>query len=128
MATAPHINIRPIHNNTDLESAIMQAMSLSEKAESTPLTNTEQDELEVLTALIEHYEYTHGLRLEDMRKPIERLESLLAEARMNADDLGNLLGQQELGADILSGKKRLNKYHASLLAKHFHVSASFFLE
>ncbi len=63
MATAARLNIRPIRTDTDLESTIAQAMELSEKAETTPLTEQEKDDLEILVALIKHYEHTHGLRL-----------------------------------------------------------------
>ncbi len=46
---------------------------------------------------------------------------------MNASDLGRLLGHQELGSAILSGRRQLSKKNIALLARHFAVSPALFL-
>ena len=126
MTTVTAPTIRPVRNDADLEAATARAMAISEKGESTPLSESEQDELEILLALIENYEDRHRHRLEDKRTPLERLEGLMSEEAMNANDLGRLLGQRQLGSAILLGRRELNKRHIAVLAEHFHVSPALF--
>lgn len=126
MASATIATVRPVRNDADLEAATARAMAISEKAESAPLSESEQDELEILLALIENYEERHGYRLEDHRTPLERLKGLMSENAMNANDLGRLLGQRQLGSAILLGRRELNKRHIAVLAEHFHVSPALF--
>ena len=126
MASATIPTIRPVRNDADLEAATARAMAISEKAESAPLSESEQDELEILLVLIENYEDRHGHRPEDKRTPIERLKGLMSEEAMNANDLGRLLGQRQLGSAILLGRRELNKRHIAVLAEHFHVSPALF--
>ena len=126
MASATIPTIRPVRNDADLEAATARAMAISEKAESASLSESEQDELEILLALVENYEDRHRHRLEDKRTPLERLEGLMSEEAMNANDLGRLLGQRQLGSAILLGRRELNKRHIAVLAEHFHVSPALF--
>ena len=128
MTTVTAPTIRPVRNDADLEAATARAMAISEKGESTPLSESEQDELEILLALVENYEDRRGYRLEDKRTPIERLKSLMSEEAMNSNDLGRLVGQRQLGSAILRGRRELNKRHITVLAEHFHVSPALFFE
>ena len=126
MVAATNHGIRPVRNGAELDAATARAMAISEKAEYEPLSESEQNELEILLVLIEHYETQRGYRLEDKCTPLERLRSLMDEEGMNANGLGRLLGQRQLGSAILLGRRELNKRHIAILAERFHVSPALF--
>jgi len=123
-ATVP--GIRPVRSDADLEAATVRAMALSEEAEGGPLSEDGQDELEILLVLIRDYEERTGYRIKDARTVVERIEGLMREEGMNANALGRLLGQRQLGSAILLGRRELSKRHIALLAAHFHVSPALF--
>ena len=56
------------------------------------------------------------------------LRYLMDDRRMNASDLGRLLGDRSLGPKILNGDRDLSKAHIRTLARHFHVSPAVLLD
>jgi len=118
--------IKPIRSDADLEEAISRAFTLSEKAEHGKISKEKQDILDVLLVLIDDYERNHGYKLKDLHSPLERLQSLMQESQMNANELGKLLGHRQLGSAILRKERSLSKKHINILSDHFHVSPEYF--
>lgn len=58
----------------------------------------------------------------------EALERHIAQDGKLADDLGELVGSQELADAMLSGQHRANLYEATLLAAYCNTSVKEFLE
>jgi len=83
--------------------------------------------LETLTILVEAYEREHhaidlkGLTIQGL------LKMLLEQHGMSSRDLGQLLGQPQLGSKILRGERELSKEHIRTLSKHFKVGPELFL-
>jgi len=88
-------------------------------------TRVEQDLIELLTVLIEHYEAEHH-PIPDA-SPIEVLQYLMEQNGLRQRDLVPELGSEANVSLILSGKRSLTKEHIAKLSDRFHVSpASFF--
>ena len=76
---------------------------------------------------MERYEEEHhAIDISDL-DPMETLKFLLEENGMNANDLGEILGQRQLGSKILRGERNLSKTHIVSLSRHFRVSPAVFL-
>jgi HTH-type transcriptional regulator/antitoxin HigA len=86
---------------------------------------TRQDELDLLTLLIETWDRTHATLPE--ADPIELLRSLMASQGLAAKDLAALL---EVGkstvSDILNRRRGLSKEVIRRLASHFQVAQEAF--
>src|ERR1700754_2858872 len=79
-------------------------------------TKAIQDEIELLTLLIEKYDADHNSF--DDANPIELLKSLMKNHKMKAVDLANLLDVSEgLVSDILNYKKGLSKETIRILSQ-----------
>ena len=79
-----------------------------------------QDEIELLTLLIEKYDEEHNI-LKDT-DPIELLKSLMKENKMKAVDLAKLLKVSEgLVSDMLNYKKGLSKETIRILSERFKL-------
>ncbi len=90
------------------------------------LTKGQTQYVETWAVLIEAYEREqHGI--DDHATPTEALQYLLDQERMNASDLGRLLGNRSLGSAILSGQRELSKAHIRTLADQFKVEPGLFL-
>jgi HTH-type transcriptional regulator/antitoxin HigA len=88
----------------------------------------DQDEyLESLSLLMEHYENTHSPIGRGDLTPVEVLKYLMDSHGMSESDLGRLLGERSLGNAVLSGRRALSKAHIRTLADHFRVSADLLL-
>lgn len=99
---------------------------LAIKGEET-LSQSELDQLEVLSILIEKYE-AENYEIEPLNlSPIEFLRILMQESGMSASDLGKLLGDRPLGYGILNGERELSKRHIKVLSEHFKVDPGSFL-
>ena len=59
---------------------------------------------------------------------MEVLRFLLKQHEMTASELGEILGQRQLGPKILSGRRQLSKSHIQKLCRHFKVGPGAFLE
>ncbi len=91
-------------------------------AEPTPLA---QDEVELLTFLIEKWDSEHSTT-EDL-DPIQLLKALMKEHALRSIDLAQLLDvSKSLVSEILSYKKGLSKEIIRKLSSHFKVSQEAF--
>lgn len=79
--------------------------------------------LEILEVLVDDYDHIYH-----QIPPIssaELLRNLMAEHGLRQTDL-SIIGSQGVVSEILAGKRRLNKRHASLLAKRFSLPEELF--
>jgi HTH-type transcriptional regulator/antitoxin HigA len=89
------------------------------------LNNAEQDEIELLTFLIEKWDEEHN-SFEDVN-PIELLRSLLIDHKLKSKDLVEILGVSKgLVSDILNYKKGLSKEIIRTLSSYFCLSQESF--
>lgn len=88
-------------------------------------TKAVQDEIELLTLLIEKYDADHN-SFKDA-DPIELLKSLMKDHKMKAVDLANLLNVSEgLVSDMLNYKKGLSKDTIRILSERFKLNQEAF--
>jgi len=84
-------------------------------------TKAVQDEIELLSLLIEKYDSEHNT-FDDL-DPIELLKALLKEHKMKAVDLAGLLHVSEgLVSDMLHYKKGLSKETIRILSERFKIN------
>ena len=84
-----------------------------------------QDEIELLTLLIEKYDEEHNTFND--ADPIELLKSLMKDHKMKAVDLANLLNVSEgLVSDMLNYKKGLSKETIRILSEKFKLNQEAF--
>jgi antitoxin component HigA of HigAB toxin-antitoxin module len=95
---------------------------------STPKLSRGQTEyLELLSVLFSDYESKHhAVKTSDLT-PVDVLKALMDEHGMIASDLGRLLGERSLGANICNGDRALSKSHIRKLAEHFGIRGDLFL-
>jgi HTH-type transcriptional regulator / antitoxin HigA len=79
--------------------------------------------LEVLEVLVEDYDRVHH-QIPPVSSAV-LLRNLMAEHGLRQTDLSDL-GSQGVVSEILAGKRRLNKRHASVLAKRFSLPEELF--
>jgi HTH-type transcriptional regulator/antitoxin HigA len=100
---------------------------LEQKLATGKKTRSIQDEIELLTLLIEKYDETHHPFLK--LTPDAILKILLKEHGMKAVDLSVLLGVSEgLVSDMLSGKKSISKKNIKILSGYFKINQAFLFE
>lgn len=88
-------------------------------------TKAIQDEIELLTLLIEKYDTEHNSF--DDADPIELLKALMKEHKMKAVDVAILLDvSQGLVSDILKYKKGLSKDTIRILSERFKLNQEAF--
>ena len=88
-------------------------------------SNNVQDEIELLSLLIEKWDAEHSTLNE--LDPVELLHSLMHDKKMKAKDLVEILGVSKgLVSDILNYKKGLSKEIIRVLSAHFMVSQEAF--
>ena len=86
---------------------------------------TNQDEIELLTLLIEKWDQDHNAFKDS--DPIELLRSLMDEHKLKSKDLVEILGVSKgLVSDILNYKKGLSKEIIRTLSSHFSLSQEAF--
>ena len=116
--------LRPIDDDVSLHNAqeMADALALLPKR-----TSDQDDYLETLSTLIEKYEDEHhAIETSDL-DPIETLKFLMEQNEITMSQLGEILGQRQLGSKILNKIRALSKSHIVKLAKHFKVSPAAFL-
>ena len=92
---------------------------------NTETSNSDQDEVELLTLLIEKWDSEHN-SFEDVN-PIELLKSLMSDHKLKSKDLVEILSVSKgLVSDILNYKKGLSKEITRTLASYFSVSQEAF--
>lgn len=88
-------------------------------------TKALQDEIELLTLLIEKYDAEHNTFAD--ADPIELLKSLMKDHKMKAVDLADLLHVSEgLVSDMLHYKKGLSKDTIRILSERFKLNQEAF--
>lgn len=88
-------------------------------------TKAVQEEIELLTLLIEKYDAEHNSF--DDADPIELVKSLMKDHKMKAVDLANLLDVSEgLVSDMLNYKKGLSKETIRILSERFRLNQEAF--
>ena len=88
-------------------------------------TKAIEDEIELLTFLIEKYDEEHSNF--DILEPIPLLKSLMKNHKMKAVDLAKLLDVSEgLVSDILNYKKGLSKETIRILSERFKLNQEAF--
>ncbi len=88
-------------------------------------TKAVQDEIELLTLLIEKYDADHNTF--DDADPVTLLKSLMKDHKMKAVHLANLLDVSEgLVSDILNYKKGLSKETIRILSERFKLNQEAF--
>ncbi len=98
---------------------------LEELMDSGKKTKAVQEEIELITLLIEKYDEEHNTFTD--ADPIELIKALMKEHKMKAVDLSRLLGVSEgLVSDILNYKKGLSKEVIRKLADHFRLTQEAF--
>ena len=89
------------------------------------ISNSDQDEVELLTLLIEKWDTGHNSFVDV--NPIELLKSLMSEHKLKSKDLVEILGVSKgLVSDILNYKKGLSKEIIRTLASYFSISQEAF--
>lgn len=118
--------LRPIADDVALENAreVADALAVLPKR-----TADQEDYLESLSVLMEHYEnQAHPMEGKPSPpSPVEALRYLMEANGMSESDLGRLLGERSLGNAVLSGRRQLSKAHVRILADRFKVRADLFL-
>ncbi len=90
-------------------------------------TKAQEQYLETLTILADAYEsQSHRIDLSKL-SPVGVLEFLLEQNAMSGRDLGQLLGQPQLGGKILRGERDLSKAHIRTLCDHFKIGPELFV-
>ncbi|HEY0395468.1 MAG TPA: helix-turn-helix domain-containing protein [Candidatus Elarobacter sp.] len=113
---------RAIHSQDDNERAIAALERLYEQAELSP----EQEALaEVLTTLIERFEEERYALNE--ASPADVLRELMQSNGFEQKDLAELVGSKGIASEILSGKRRISRSIAQLVANRFNVSYRLFM-
>jgi len=98
---------------------------LEDLLDSGKKTKTVQDEIELLTLLIEKYDAEHNTF--DDANPIELLKALMKDHKMKAVDLANLLDLSKgLVSDMLNYKKGLSKETIRILSERFKLNQEAF--
>jgi len=98
---------------------------LEDLLDSGKKTKSVQDEIELLTVLIEKFDAEHNTF--DDADPVELLKSLMKDHKMKAVDLARLLNVSEgLVSDMLNYKKGLSKDTIRILSERFKLNQEAF--
>lgn len=115
--------LRPIEDEADLDIAQELADRL---AVLDRRTTDQEDYLETLSLLIERYESENHAIDTSRMNPLDTLRFLMKQHGMTASQLGEILGQRQLGPKVLSGQRQLSKNHIQSLCRHFKVGPGAF--
>jgi HTH-type transcriptional regulator / antitoxin HigA len=117
--------LRPIDDEVSLDNAqeMVDALALLRRR-----TADQEDYLETLSTLIEKYEDEHHPIKTSHLDPMEALAFLMEQNHLNSSQLGEILGQRQLGSKILTRARELSKAHIVKLSHHFKVSPAVFFQ
>jgi len=97
-----NMNIKPIKNKKDYDSALKRIESLMDAKRNSP----DFDELEVLSILVEKYEDEHfPVKSPD---PIESIKFRMEQMGLSQSDLVPVIGSRSKVSEVLSGKRSLS--------------------
>lgn len=113
---------RPIRSEKQLAEYTRMLSELDSKPKP---TRDEEDAIELLTLLIEHYEDEH-YHIPDA-SPVDVLRFLLSQHGLTQREIAPELGSETTVSLVLSGKRELTREHITRLSARFHVSPAVFL-
>jgi HTH-type transcriptional regulator/antitoxin HigA len=111
------MDIKPIKNEKDYESALRQVDELWDSKMGSP----EGDILEVLTILIENYEKENYNILPP--SPIDAIVFRMEQLGMKQKDLGVLIGGPNRASELLHGKRKLTVKMINTLCEKLNIPA-----
>jgi HTH-type transcriptional regulator/antitoxin HigA len=119
--------LRPIRNEGEYKAATAVMERLAIRGENA-LDPGERDYLDGLDEFISAYDRRALIDRPRRGTPRQRLRSLMDDAALTPRDLEGILRcGHSLVSFLLSGKRELSKDNVRALAKHFKVSADYFL-
>ncbi len=119
--------LRPVRTPQDRDAAQRALELLAVRGENS-LSVDERDYLDVLSSLIEAYDREYHPMPSHRGTPHQRLVALVEHSHTTPAKLQKVLGlSQPQVTLILSGKRSISKPSAVKLAKHFKLTADFFL-
>ena len=124
------MEIRPIKNDADHAAALTEIKNLWNAAEG----SEDEDKLDILTTLVEHYEETRWLA-GDASDPIDLLHFAISDLGHTQAELAKLLGSRSRASEVLNRRRALTvemiraisnawKIPADLLVKPSLVTAT----
>jgi antitoxin component HigA of HigAB toxin-antitoxin module len=119
--------LRPIRNESEYKAAkaVMERLAVRGEAD---LDAGERDYLDGLDEFIAAYDQNAWTDRPRRGSPHKRLRSLMADSGTTSRDLQRILRcGHSLVSFLLSGKRELSKDNIRTLAKHFKISADYFL-
>lgn len=109
------MNIKPIHNDADLQAAFKRLEQIFQAPEGTP----EADEMEILVTLIEVYEQKHfPLGIVD---PIEAIRFRMEQQGLTQKDLEPYIGSSGRVSEVLNRRRRLSLQMIKRLHDGLHI-------
>lgn len=112
---------RLIHSEDELTQYTQALFDLTAKPDPTP---DEEEAIELISLLIDHYETEHYPLPE--AEPAEVLRFLLEQNSLSQRDIAAELGSESTVSLVLSGKRKLNRDHIARLSRRFNVSPAVF--
>ena len=109
------MNLKPIRNEADYESALERAHSIFDAPTGSP----ESEELQVLAVLIEFYE-DRKFPI-DPSNPVDAIKFRMDQLNMKPVDLAKIIGYKSRVSEILNGKRKLSLTMIRQLHKHLHI-------
>lgn len=113
--------VSPIRTEADYEAALARIAALMEAAPGSP----EEEELDVLADLVEHYEAKHVPM--GHPTPLEAIRFRMEQQGLEPRDLAPLLGSRSRVSEVLSGKRPLTLDMARALHEHLGIPAEVLL-
>ncbi|HEY1947361.1 MAG TPA: helix-turn-helix domain-containing protein [Bryobacteraceae bacterium] len=112
-----------IRNDAEHAAAVEHLTQLAIK-DNTP---EELEFLNLLAALVEHYEQRRWARKRDELSGVEMLQFLMEENGLKQADLADITSQANISA-ILAGKRQIGPATAAKLGKRFRINPHLFLD
>jgi HTH-type transcriptional regulator/antitoxin HigA len=114
---------RLIHSEDELTQYTQALFDLTAKPDPTP---DEEEAIELISLLIDHYETEHYPIPE--AEPADVLRYLLEQNSLSQRDIAPELGSESTVSLVLSGKRQLNRDHIARLSRRFNVSPAVFFK
>jgi HTH-type transcriptional regulator/antitoxin HigA len=109
------MNIKPIRNDEDLQTAFKRLELIFQAREGTP----EEDEMEILVTLIEAYENKHfPIGPAD---PVDAIKFRMEQQGLTPKDLERFIGSSGRVSEVLNRKRRLSLQMAKRLHDGLHI-------
>ena len=120
-----HYRPLPIRSEEDNEAALRIVEQLSHRDDLTP---AEEDLLELLTQLIEHFEEQHYSFPKNMTAgPLDFLLELAQSNGLKQADFVGVIGSRGVVSEVFNGKRGISKSMARALGDRFKIDPGVFL-